>query len=141
MNKDDLRKYIDGLDDDTEIIVITSKEQLSVIPKYCQRVDTPTTTNWVFRVFLNGAWKVAVVWSVLISLFPGMPKPSDLYITSKDSIRLAIENIDFSFPYKENEKKTPYFGFEGITAGTSVWTPVSGVKPIVFGKLFPDENV
>jgi len=39
MNKDELQKYVNGLDDDVEIIVLTTKEQAAAMPRHCERID------------------------------------------------------------------------------------------------------
>jgi hypothetical protein len=43
MNKDELKHYVDGIADDVEIIVITTKEQAAAMPRHCERIEVPPT--------------------------------------------------------------------------------------------------
>jgi hypothetical protein len=130
MTKEELKKHIDGLDDNAEIIVIT-KEQANVIPKqHCQEIRIGSAVVWVMRKFLAGVWMIAVAW-VLQAPLDHLPKPDAVVLTAAEKIQYVMTHTDYNFSYSTNFGKYPssYVAYDYKDA--TYFTPVSGLSPEV----------
>ncbi len=125
MNKDDLKKYIEGLADDTEIIVVTTKEQALVIPKRCERVDLDGKSVCLLRRLVNGIWTVAVAW--VLQTVELLPKPEAVVLAARDKIEYVVKHTDWNFPYTTHDNQYRPITFD--LNGTTHYLPPSGLSP------------
>lgn len=110
MNKNELKKYVEGLADDTEIIIVNTKEQASVIPKHCERVDVGGKIVLLYRKIKAGIWVVAVAW--VLQSVELLPKPEAVFLAAKEKIEYVVKHTDWSFPYTDHDSQYPPVAFE-----------------------------
>ncbi len=128
MDREELKKYIDDLDDDAEIIVIKSREQIDVLPHRCERIDVPGKILWVLKRLIGGTWKVAIVWIVLMDLFPGdIPKPKAVILQTADLISYVLHHVDYAFPNAAHDSQSPLIAYR--QNGNVHYLPPSGFSP------------
>ena len=125
MNKDELKKYVEGLADDSEIIVVATKEQAAVIPKHCERIDVAGKIILVLRKMKDGVWVVIVAW--VLQSVEILPKPQAVFLAAKEKIAYVIKHTNYDFPYTTHDNRYPFVAFE--FNGTTHYLPPSGLSP------------
>jgi len=125
MNKDELQKYVNGLDDDVEIIVLTTKEQAAAMPRHCERIDVAGNVIWALRKFKKGAWVVFIAW--VLHGVDDLPKPQAVFVAARDKVEFVMEHTNYDFPYtKHDSQYPPYISFD--FNGTTHYLSSSGMS-------------
>ena len=133
MTKDELKKHVDGLDDNVEIIVIT-KEQESAIPKkQCEEIRTGGAIVWVMRRLKEGVWAIVLAW-VLQAPLDHLPKPDAVFLTAAEKIKYVMTHTDYNFSYPTNVGKYPSSYVAYDYKDSTYFTPISGLSPEVIQK-------
>jgi hypothetical protein len=125
MNKDELRKYVDGLADDAEIIVIT-KEQTAAIPWHCERIDAPGNVIWLLRKLKDGIWVVFIAW--VLQGVDVLPKPQAVCVAARDKIEFVMKHTNYDFPHTEHDNQYPHISFD--FNGATHYLPPSGLSAV-----------
>lgn len=119
MNRDEIKRLIDDLDDDAQIIVINTKDEAKAVPRAlirdCQRISVKDRVLFLWRKTRAGA--IATVWSVALALFPEVvPTPIKIVTFSYDQIEPLVAEIDWSFPHVENHARFPDIAYERVVS-------------------------
>lgn len=115
MNKDELKRVIDDLDDDAQIIIIDSIKEVNAVPREilrdCPQIRIKDRVLFLWRKSNIG--NVLAVWSIAVFLMPGIvPTPPQIVDFAYETIKPLVENIDWSFPHRDNDSHFPYIAYE-----------------------------
>lgn len=102
MTPEELRRAFSEIDDNTEIHIVVRKPDIPTDTSSLRQATCSKYKDYavfLIRHLVNGTWRVATVWAVMIGLFPDVvPRPKVFVAKTHEVAQTISSSINYSFP-------------------------------------------